>query len=124
MKRVTLPERPLSNQIEAAYPIIMAAMEGLSEARAKRLAADIYECFVQTSPPPDTGGLTRRQAQIMQAIQDYVDQHGYAPTQEELAVLANIKHRADCVEFLAKLSNKGFILNGSGWREIVILRRI
>lgn len=47
-----------------------------------------------------------------------------APTQAELAPLAGIKNRCDCVEFLGKLEKKGFIIKGSGWREITITRRI
>lgn len=53
--------------------------------------------------------LTRRQKQILDFIESYIGQHGYAPSFEEIAVRFSFSSLATVHEHLTNLERKGYI---------------
>ena len=121
--RAPLPVAPTRTQIDAAYPLICASLNCDPE-HAKVLVAEIYQAFIDTAPPPIMYGLIRRQAEVMIALQDYADAHGYMPTLRELADLVEVKNHGDVSKIIDALERKGFLIRGSGNREIDIIKRL
>jgi SOS-response transcriptional repressor LexA len=53
--------------------------------------------------------LTRRQTEVLEAIQKYVQEHHYAPAYRELGLLIGVKSPSTVSDFLLKLKSKGYI---------------
>ena len=68
--------------------------------------------------------LTSRQQQVYNFITHYLDQYGFAPTLQEIAVHLEIRGNLGVLRHLAALEKKGYIRRTSGSsRGIVILGR-
>ncbi|NOQ41940.1 MAG: repressor LexA [Desulfuromusa sp.] len=68
--------------------------------------------------------LTSRQQQVYNFIIHYLDQHGYAPTLQEIAAHLEIRGNLGVLRHLAALEKKGYIHRTSGSsRGIVVLGR-
>ena len=68
--------------------------------------------------------LTSRQQQVYQFIIDYLDQHGYPPTLQEIAVHLKIRGNLGVLRHLGALEKKGYIHRTAGSsRGIVVLGR-
>lgn len=124
MKRIGMPVSATENQINAAYTILTA--EGLAVDAAKSLCREIYDAFVQTSPKPNSGGLTPRQLEYMIALQAFIDTAGYAPSLSELGNEVGEPYKSNVKRMLNVLDRRGFIMRGDsgGHREITLLKRV
>lgn len=121
--RAPVPREPLHNQIEAAYPLIANAA-GLTEARSKRLVAEVYRAMIEAAPPPPVSGLVRRQRDVMAYLQDFIDRHGYAPDQQSMGDALGIL-RENVSRILDRLDERGWIIKGYlSYRGITIRRRL
>ena len=68
--------------------------------------------------------LTSRQQQVYQFIIHYLDQHGYAPTLQEIAIHLEIRGNLGVLRHLAALEKKGYIRRTAGSsRGLVVLGR-
>ncbi|RLB70964.1 MAG: LexA family transcriptional regulator [Deltaproteobacteria bacterium] len=68
--------------------------------------------------------LTLRQQQVYQFIIDYLDQHGYPPTLQEIAAHLEIRGNLGVLRHLGALEKKGYIQRTAGSsRGIVVLGR-
>ncbi len=68
--------------------------------------------------------LTSRQQQVYQFIIHYLDQHGYAPTLQEIAVHLEIRGNLGVLRHLGALEKKGYIRRTAGSsRGLVVLGR-
>ena len=68
--------------------------------------------------------LTLRQQQVYQFIIDYLDQHGYPPTLQEIAAHLGIRGNLGVLRHLSALEKKGYIQRTAGSsRGIVVLGR-
>jgi len=56
--------------------------------------------------------LTRRQKQVLDALQHFMDKHGYSPSFEELARALRVTSLATVHKHIATLERKGFIRRG------------
>lgn len=118
-KFVSMPERPTDNQIEAALSNLK-----LPPSEARRVLRRIYQDFIDLRPDQNLPkGLTKKMAQMMEVLQEYTDEHGYSPTQEELAATFGVDRRAITLR-LAALKRRGYVHLKRGWRGIVIINRI
>ena len=68
-----------------------------------------------------TKALTERQILILQALQAFINQHGYAPSVRELAQMCNIKSPQGVTRHLEALEKKGCIERGSKARSLRVL---
>ena len=124
MKRASLPEKPTKNQIDAAYPLITAVTE-LDADSAKELAAELYAIFILTALPPTGAGLTPKQSETMRFLQDFVDEHGHAPTLRELCDGLDEPYIANMGRMLNAIEAKGFIdRQQRAWRGVAIIKRV
>lgn len=55
------------------------------------------------------GDLTRRQIEVLYAIDNYVQVNHYAPAYRELGKILGVKSPSTISEFLHKLKNKGYV---------------
>ncbi len=68
--------------------------------------------------------LTKRQREILDYLSDYIGDHGYAPSFEEIAVSMGFKSLATVHEHLSNLERKGVIRRGyNESRSIEVLTR-
>ena len=68
--------------------------------------------------------LTSRQQQVYQFIIHYLDQHGYAPTLQEIAIHLEIRGNLGVLRHLGALEKKGYIRRTAGSsRGLVVLGR-
>lgn len=67
--------------------------------------------------------LTPAQARVLAALRKYIDQHGYAPTQAELAAILGTEHVSGVNQHLKKLDERGVISIYGGPRGIRLTKR-
>jgi repressor LexA len=58
--------------------------------------------------------LTKRQQEVLKAIEDYSENHKYAPTIRELCTIIGVKSTSTAYNLLKQLKNKGYIKNVEG----------
>lgn len=85
----SLPIRPTDQMIEAAYPLLSGMKVG-TPSRDRKLVLAIYAEMVESAPKPIIQGLTRRQAEVHQFIENYIAEHNCSPTYAEIAGGINI----------------------------------
>lgn len=76
---------------------------------------------METTPTPQRQPLTKAQARYFAALQAYILEHGWAPTQRELADSIASKSRNSVNRMLRVLSEKGWIRLGPGARCIAVI---
>lgn len=117
---VRLPEQPSDNQIEAA----IHHLPDMRPDQARKTLRAIYATFVDMRPgsdyPPD---LTPKMIQMMETIQEFQEENGFAPTQEELARMFGVD-RSSIRKRLISLRRKGYLVVRRGYRGIVLKRTI
>lgn len=117
---VRLPKVPTKNQIEAAAPILSDAM---SPARARRVLHQIYETFIDMRPDvAHPKGMTAKMAQLLEIILEYQEEHGYPPTQYELADLCQLD-RTTIRNRLHAMRRRGVLQIKPGYRGIIVIRQ-
>lgn len=68
--------------------------------------------------------LTRRQAEILQLISDYMDDHGFPPTRQEICRLLGFRSPNAAEEHLRSLQRKGYIELLAGTSRGIVLTRL
>lgn len=69
--------------------------------------------------------LNEREAQILDAIKDYIEANGFSPTVRELCEIVGLKSSSTVHNHLKKLQSKGFITKmGNSPRTIKILKTL
>ncbi|MCJ7679099.1 MAG: repressor LexA, partial [Candidatus Aminicenantes bacterium] len=63
--------------------------------------------------------LTERQREILAAIEDYILQHGYAPTIRQLGGLVDIDNPSAVFKHVISLEKKGYIQRADGEVKLV-----
>lgn len=117
---VRLPEVPTDNQIEAA----LTHLPDMGKDRAKRALRAIYESFVAMRPENELpADMTKKMAQMMEAIQEYTDENDQSPTQMELADMFGVD-RTTIRQRIHALMRRGYISKTSQHRGIRIIKRI
>ncbi|MFJ7585649.1 transcriptional regulator [Bacillus cereus] len=53
--------------------------------------------------------LTRRQKEVLEAINEYINKHNYPPAFRDIADMLGIKSSSTISDLLHKLKNKGYI---------------
>jgi repressor LexA len=67
------------------------------------------------------GELTNRQKKVLDVIREHIQQYGYPPTQEEIAVALDIEWTRAVEKHLQALEKKGYIRKDKGARAIRLL---
>lgn len=117
---VRVPEQPSDNQIEAAVPML----PDLNPERARRLLRSIYETFVNMRPDNEQApDMTKKMAQMMEAIVEYTEENDMSPTQQELADMFGID-RMSVRQRLQSLKRRGYISTVNAHRGIRIIKKI
>lgn len=65
--------------------------------------------------------LTRRQKQVLDYLQSYIQDHGYAPSFEEIAEHFSFRSLATVHEHLTNLERKGYIRRGHNERRSIVV---
>lgn len=67
-------------------------------------------------------GLTKRQAEVLSAIRDLIEEKDYAPTYQEIGKRGGIKSLGNVKRFVDVLSDRGhLVFRRSGRRSIALL---
>lgn len=69
-------------------------------------------------------GLTKRQLECMQVLQELTDQGGPAPSYDDLARELDIAHRSGIAALIARLQERGYVRKDGKARGVTILRRV
>ena len=79
---------------------------------------------MRRAEPPDMTGpdLTPRQRNIIQAIEDSVRRHGYAPTMREIGDAAGLASTSSVSYQLSVLEKKGYLSRGAGRPRTAVVR--
>lgn len=116
---IRLPREPTSNQIEAASHLL----PDMNPGRARRTLHQIYQTFIDMRPDVTTPkGLTQKMAQLLETIIEFQEEHGYSPTQEELAAMFG-QERTTIRDRITALRRRGYIQVKAGYRGIIVLKR-
>lgn len=108
MKKIPLPAEPTEDMITAAYTLIETMPKG-SEARHKRIVAEVWRAMRDAAPPLKVGGLTKKQRQLLEAVADYIEEHGQSPSYREIMTLIDEAHLSQVYEVVKSLKRRGFI---------------
>src|SRR6185437_4235242 len=91
-------------------------MDGMTQAKAtspvsKDLQLDLRLSFAHTFAPEagDMLPLTKRQREILDYLNEFIQQHGYAPSLEEIGRKFGLSSLATVHKHLTNLQDKGFI---------------
>jgi repressor LexA len=79
---------------------------------------------MRCAEPPDMTGpdLTRRQRMIIEAIEDSMQRHGYAPTMREIGDAAGLASTSSVSYQLSALAKKGYLSRGAGRPRTAVVR--
>lgn len=121
-KRVVkvLPIEPDHNMIEAAYMLIETMPQGTPE-RHKRIVAAVWKTMSQFAPKAKQTGLTKLQQRCHEAIFDFINDHGIAPTYEEIGALIGKKNKSAVHAIVHALKRRGVINLGENTRRSIAL---
>jgi len=119
-KSIRLPEKPSDNQIEAA----IHHLPDMRPDQARKTLRAIYSTFIDMRPGSDyPTDLTPKMIQMMETIQEFQEENGYAPTQVELSRMFGVD-RSSIRKRLLSLKRKGYLVVKRGHRGIVLKRNI
>lgn len=114
-----LPLAADHNMIEAAYMLIETMPKGTPE-RHKRLVSEIWQTMATFAPPPRQSGLTRLQQRCHEAIFDFINDHGIAPTYTEIGAMMN-QSKGGVHQIVHALKKRGVIDFREGRRRSITL---
>lgn len=115
---IRMPREPTANQIQAAGHLL----PDLNPGRARRVLHQIYQTFVDMRPDAERPkGLTKKMAQLLETIVEFQEEHGFSPTQEELATLCG-QERTTIRDRINALRRRGYLQVKSGYRGIIVLK--
>lgn len=118
-KTIAMPDKPTDNQIEAALHLI-----DKPPAEARKILRAVYSAFIDLRPEAELpSNLTKKQAQLMEILQDHENDNGYAPTQDDLATMIGCDRRL-IIYRLKSLERKGYLYLTRAHRGIHIRKRI
>jgi hypothetical protein len=115
----TLPIAPTHDMIEAAYMLIETMPKGTPE-RHKRIVMQVWEEMIAHAPKPKPSGLTRLQQRTHEAIADFIDEHGLAPSYEEVARQLG-KTKSHTHQIIHALRRRGVITFREGHKRTIQL---
>ena len=120
-KRVVkvLPLDADHNMIEAAYMLIETMAKGTPE-RHKRIVAEVWKTMAQFAPRPKQTGLTKLQQRCHEAIFEFINDHGKAPTYDEIGAMLN-KGKGDVFQIVHALKRRGVITLGENVRRSIAI---
>lgn len=115
-----LPIEPDHNMIEAAYMLVETMPKGTPE-RHKRIVAEAWKAMAQFAPKPKQTGLTKLQQRCHEAIFDFVNDHGKAPTYSEIGALIGKDNKSAVHAIVHALKRRGVITLGENVRRSIAL---
>lgn len=118
-KTVAMPDKPTDNQIEACLHLL-----DMRPTDARKTIMAIYKTLVDMRPEARLpSGLTKKQAQLMEVLQEHEEKHDRAPTQEDLAAIFGCDRRL-IIYRLKALEKKGYLYLSSKHRGITIRKKM
>lgn len=115
---IQIPKAPDENMIEAAA----AHLPELNPSQARRALRAIYQTFIDMRPnsnyPLD---LTVKMTQTLDVIMEFQEEHGYAPTQVEIAKMMGVD-RTTIRNRINSLRKKGYIAVSHKHRSMKIIK--
>ena len=117
-----VPPKATANQIEVGVKLLRDRPIG-NERRLRQAVAEIYEAMVEIANPPEYGGLLSKQKIMLELLIDYVDNHGQAPTLEQLGRWMGM-HKTNARRMLRNMEKRGYVkLTPYSHRGIEVLKR-
>lgn len=108
------------NMIEAAYMLIETMPQGTPD-RAKRIVAKVWETMAEYAPRAKQTGLSKLQQRCHEAIFDFINDHGMAPTYEEIGALIGRPSKSAVHHLVHALKRRGVLTLGEGVKRSISL---
>lgn len=116
-KLKAMPTTPDNNMISAAYMLIETMPKG-TEARHKKIVAEVWRTMAEFAPGAKSSGLTERMRICHEIIADYINENGRAPSYDEIGAQMG-KQRHDVLQIVHSLRRRGFITFRDGFRRSI-----
>ncbi len=79
-----MPEEPTADMVNSAYMLLETMKTGTPE-RHKRIVREVWRAMRDARPQPTVTGMTPMQHRVQEIIAAWIDDHGKAPTYDDIA---------------------------------------
>lgn len=115
----TMPISPTTNMINAAYMLIETMSKG-TEARHKRIVAEVWKTMAEFAPSAEPPPMTPRQVHVHRAIHELITETGKSPTYEEIGRRVG-RTKNDIHYILKSMRRRGILTYREGHRRSIQL---